>query len=59
MKIKLYLLRSFCIGIFIVFAGLLTMPVHANEFKVGFAELSITPDLIDKWVDINLSLIHI
>ena len=27
--------------------------IYANEFKVGFAELSITPDLIDEWEDIN------
>ena len=27
--------------------------LHANEFKVGFAELSITPDLIDEWEDLN------
>ena len=27
--------------------------LYANEFKVGFAELPITPDLIDEWEDIN------
>ena len=27
--------------------------ICANEFKVGFAELSITPELIDKWEDTN------
>ena len=27
--------------------------IYANEFKVGFAELSITPELIDEWEDIN------
>ena len=37
----------------------LTSKIHANEFKVGFAELPITPDIIDEWEDINLSLIHI
>ncbi len=26
---------------------------HAGEFKVGFAEISITPDLIDEWEDVN------
>ena len=25
--------------------------LYANEFKVGFAELPITPDLIDEWED--------
>ena len=28
-------------------------PAHANEFKVGFAKISITPDLIDEWEDVN------
>ena len=53
----------------------LSSQIYANQFKVGFAELSITPDLIDewedvnndaqfdpdidKWTDVNLSLIHI
>ena len=27
--------------------------IYANELKVGFAELSITPELIDKWEDTN------
>ncbi len=27
--------------------------IYANEFKVGFAELRITPELIDEWEDIN------
>ena len=27
--------------------------LYANEFKVGFAELPITPNLIDEWEDIN------
>ena len=31
----------------------LTSQIHANEFKVGFAELPITPDIIDEWEDIN------
>ena len=53
MKIKLDLLRFFYTCIFIIFTGLLTTPVNANEFKVGFAELSITPDLIDEWEDVN------
>ena len=26
---------------------------HANELKVGFAKISITPDLIDEWEDVN------
>ena len=42
-----------------MFSIVLAAQLHANEFKVGFAELSITPDLIDEWEDINLSLIHI
>ena len=31
----------------------LTAQLHANEFAVGFAKLSITPNLIDEWEDIN------
>ena len=31
----------------------LASQIYANEFKVGFAELSITPELIDKWEDVN------
>ena len=31
----------------------LASQIYANEFKVGFAELSITPELIDEWEDIN------
>jgi len=36
-----------------VFSIVLTSQIYANEFKVGFAELPITPELIDKWEDIN------
>ena len=36
-----------------MFSIILTSQIYANEFKVGFAELSITPDLIDEWEDIN------
>ena len=39
--------------IFMMFSIVLAAQLHANEFKVGFAELSITPDLIDEWEDIN------
>ena len=61
--------------IFMVFGIALNSQIYANEFKVGFAELPITPELIDewedinndaqfdpdidKWTDVNLSLIHI
>ena len=31
----------------------LTAQLHANEFAVGFAKSSITPNLIDEWEDIN------
>ena len=31
----------------------LASQIYANELKVGFAELSITPELIDEWEDIN------
>ena len=41
------------IYIFIIFVFVLTSQIYANEFKVGFAELSITPKLIDEWEDIN------
>ena len=39
--------------IFIMLSIFLASQVYANEFKVGFAELSITPELIDKWEDTN------
>ena len=38
---------------FTMFSIVLAAQLHANEFKVGFAELSITPDLIDEWEDKN------
>ena len=50
---------------------LLLTRAQAGELQVGFAQLSITPDIIDQWVDVNddaqfdpdidlwLSLIHI
>ena len=38
----------------IVTAGILLLArAEAGELQVGFAQLSITPDLIDQWVDIN------
>ncbi len=39
--------------IFMMFGIALTSHIYANEFKVGFAELPITPELIDEWEDIN------
>jgi hypothetical protein len=39
--------------IFMMFSIAMTSQIYANEFKVGFAELAITPDLIDEWEDIN------
>ena len=39
--------------IFMIFGIALTSHIYANEFKVGFAELPITPELIDEWEDIN------
>ena len=36
-----------------MFSIVLTSQIYANEFKVGFAELPITPDIIDEWEDIN------
>ena len=39
--------------IFILLSIFLAPQIYANEFKVGFAELSITPELIDEWEDIN------
>ena len=32
---------------------LLLARAQAEEFQVGFAQLSITPDIIDQWVDVN------
>lgn len=39
--------------IFMIFGIALTSHIYANEFKVGFAQLPITPELIDEWEDIN------
>ena len=36
-----------------IFGIILTAEVHASEFKVGFAKMPITPNLIDEWEDIN------
>ena len=36
-----------------MFSIVLNSQIYANEFKVGFAELPITPNLIDEWEDIN------
>ena len=36
-----------------MFGIALTSHIYANEFKVGFAELPITPELIDEWEDVN------
>ena len=36
-----------------MFSIILTSQVHASEFKVGFAQMPITPNLIDEWEDIN------
>ena len=34
--------------------GILLLPLaQAEELQVGFAQVSITPDLIDQWVDVN------
>ena len=34
--------------------GILSLArVHAGELQVGFAQLSITPEIIDQWVDID------
>ena len=37
----------------IVFAAISLPRVYSGELQVGFAQLSITPDLIDQWVDID------
>ena len=39
--------------IFMMFGIALTSHIYANEFKAGFAELPITPELIDEWEDVN------
>ena len=36
-----------------IFGIILMSQLHASEFKVGFAKLPITPNLIDEWEDIN------
>ena len=37
----------------ILFGILLNTQLYASELKVGFAELSITPELFDEWEDVN------
>ena len=37
----------------IIFGILSLARVHAGELQVGFAQLSITPEIIDQWVDID------
>ena len=38
----------------IAIVGILLLPrAQAEELQVGFAQVSITPDLIDQWVDVN------
>ena len=39
--------------IFTMFGIVLSVQLQANEFQVGFAELSITPNIIDEWEDVN------
>ena len=41
------------IYIFMLFSISLTAQLYANELKVGFAELSITPEILDEWEDVN------
>ena len=36
-----------------MFGIFLTSQIYANEFKVGFAQLPVTPEIIDEWDDIN------
>ena len=36
-----------------IFGMVLISQAHASEFKVGFAKMPITPNLIDEWEDIN------
>jgi len=37
----------------VIFGMLLLARAQAGELQVGFAQISITPDVIDQWVDIN------
>ena len=39
--------------IFMMFGIVLSVQRHATKFQVGFAELPITPNLIDEWEDVN------
>ena len=43
--------KGFCA--YILLGILLNTQLNASELKVGFAELSITPELFDEWVDVN------
>ena len=43
--------KVFCVCI--LFGILLNTQLYASELKVGFAELSITPELFDEWEDVN------
>ena len=39
--------------VLLIFSIVTINKAHANELKVGFAKISITPDLIDEWDDVN------
>ena len=43
--------KGFCA--YILLGILLNTQLNASELKVGFAELSITPELFDEWEDVN------
>ena len=39
--------------VLLIFSIFTINKAHTNELKVGFAKISITPDLIDEWDDVN------
>ena len=32
---------------------LISVDVHAENLRVGFAQLAVTPEVLDSWVDVN------
>ena len=36
-----------------IYVALLPLPTHAENLLVGFAQHSITPEIVDTWEDVN------
>ena len=43
---------SWAIALHVYFCSI-SVGVHADGLRVGFAEVPITPEVVDEWVDVN------